>query len=234
MHFDDTYAGVKTGRWIEELVKKIIFRLHDKHLFKKVIKTLAQDDDIAEHYKRQNQYIDAAVIYEADTVEGDIKDYDPKKKNLNNANNIGFFHRHMETELDPEYCTSEEAIKVKYYVENECWINTLNGFYGQEKNMKKMTRESILKLIDKTVEEFKSHGASIEDMNKVFKEYAISARSFDVAGNLIFTFDPPKRNHNSKTFFALIKNAHIYIYIYTLNKDLNQLKANLGIKRERV
>ena len=31
----------------------------------------------------------------------------------------------METELDPEYCTFEEAIKVKHYVENECWINTL-------------------------------------------------------------------------------------------------------------
>ena len=53
MHFDDTYAGVKTGRWVEELVKKRIFRLRGKNLFKKVIKTLAQDDDIAEHYKRQ-------------------------------------------------------------------------------------------------------------------------------------------------------------------------------------
>ena len=130
MHFDDTYAGVKTGRCIEELVKKRIFRLRDKNLFEKVIKTLAQDDDIAEHYKRQKRHIDAEVIYEADTVEGDIKDYDPKKKNLKNANNIGIFQRYIETELDPEYCTFEEAIKIKHYVENECWINTLNDFYG--------------------------------------------------------------------------------------------------------
>ena len=64
--------------------------------------------------------------------------------------------------------------------------------------MKKMTRESILKLIDKTDEELKNHGASIEDMNKVFKEYAITARIFDAVGNLSFTFDPPKRNHNIK------------------------------------
>ena len=96
--------------------------------------------------------------------------------------------------------------------------------------MKKMTRESILKLIDKTDEEFKSHGASIEDMNKVFREYAIAARIFDIVGNLIFTFDPPKRNHNIKTFYALIKNDHIYIY--TLNKDLKQLKSKLGIRKE--
>ena len=228
MHFDDKHAGVKTGRWIEELVKKRIFRLYDKNLFKKVIKTLAQDDDIARHYKTMKHYIDAVVIYDADTVEGDIKDYDPKKKNLKNANNIGIFHRYMETELEPEYCTFEEAIKVKHYVENECWINTLNDFYGQDKNMKKMTRESILKLIDKTDEEFKNHGASIEDMHKVFKEYAITARIFDIVGNLSFTFDPPKRNHHIKTFYALIKNDHIY----TLNKDLKQLKSNLGIKKE--
>ena len=75
--------------------------------------------------------------------------------------------------------------------------------------MKKMTRECIFKLIDKTDEQFKNHGASIEDMNKVFKEYAISASIFDIVGNLIFTFDPPKRNHNIKTFFALMKNDHI-------------------------
>ena len=73
-----------------------------------------------------------------------------KRRTLKTTNNIGNFHRYIETELDPEYCTFEEAIKVKHYVENECWINTLNDFYGQEKNMKKMTRESILKLIDKT------------------------------------------------------------------------------------
>ena len=132
MHFDDKHAGVKTGRWIEELVKKRIFRLHDKNL-KKVIKTLAQDDDIAEHYKRQKHYTDAVVIYEADTVEGDIKDYDPKKKNLKNTNNIGIFHRCIETELDPEYCTFEEAIKVKHYVENECWVNTLNDFMDKRR-----------------------------------------------------------------------------------------------------
>ena len=82
MHFDDKYAGVKTRRWIGELVKKRLFRLHDKNLFMKVIKTLAQDDNIAEHYKRQKHYIDAVVIYETDTVEGDIIDYDPKKKNF--------------------------------------------------------------------------------------------------------------------------------------------------------
>ena len=75
--------------------------------------------------------------------------------------------------------------------------------------MKKMTRECILKLIDKTDGKFKNHGASIEDMNKVFKEYAISARIFDIVGNLVFTFNQPKRNHKIKTFLALIKNDHI-------------------------
>ena len=50
----------------------------------------------------------------------------------------------------------------------------------------------------------------------------------DIVGNLVFTFDPPKRNHNIKSFFALKKNDHIH----TLNKDLKQLRANLGIKKD--
>ena len=51
---------------------------------------------------------------------------------------------------------------------------------------------------------------------------------FDIVGNSSFTIDPPQRNHNIKTFYALIKNDHIY----TLNKDLKQLTSNLGIKKE--
>ena len=41
--------------------------------------------------------------------------------------------------------------------------------------MKKMTRESVLTLIGKTHEDFKTNGASINDMEKVFIEYRISA-----------------------------------------------------------
>ena len=41
--------------------------------------------------------------------------------------------------------------------------------------MKKMTRESVLTLIGKTHEDFKTNGASSNDMEKVFIEYRISA-----------------------------------------------------------
>ena len=62
-------------------------------------------------------------------------------------------------------------------------------------------------------------------MAKVFKEYKIAARIFDVVGNLIFvSFDPPKKDTHMKTCFALVKNAHIY----TLNKDLKALRLKLG------
>ena len=37
----------------------------------------------------------------------------------------------------------------------------------------------MLELIGKTEEEFNSSGASMNDMEKVFKEYSISARLFD-------------------------------------------------------
>jgi len=77
--------------------------------------------------------------------------------------------------------------------------------------MKKMTRESVLKLIRKTDEDFKTSGASINDMEKVFIEYRISARIFDCLGNLYCRYDSPNnRDQHLKTFYGMIKNDHIY------------------------
>ena len=47
--------------------------------------------------------------------------------------------------------TFEEAVKVKHYIINECWIITCNDFYGNETRMKKITRVK-LELIGKTDE----------------------------------------------------------------------------------
>ena len=78
-------------------------------------------------------------------------------------------------------------------------------------------------------EEFTTNGASINDTNKVFKEFGISARLFDCMGNFLQCCDPPTRKRRIKDFCGLIKNDHIY----TMNQDFfKQLKANRGIKKE--
>ena len=50
--------------------------------------------------------------------------------------------------------TFEEAVKIKHYITNECWINTLklNDGYGNYPRMKKMTRDKVLEFIGKTDE----------------------------------------------------------------------------------
>ena len=49
----------------------------------------------------------------------------------------------------------------------------MNDFYGNEPRMKKLNRDKVLELIGKTDEEFNNNGASINDMEKVFREYSI-------------------------------------------------------------
>ena len=127
--------------------------------------------------------LDAVVIYSADVVDGNPQDHNPRERNLRNADNIGIYHRYIQTELDTDYTEHlKKQSRVKHYTKNECWINALNDFYGNEPRMKKMTRENVLRLIGKTDEDFKTNGASINDMEKVFIEYRISARIFDCPG----------------------------------------------------
>ena len=227
---ENVYAHIKATKYIEEQVRKRIFKNEDKRTFNKVIDLLIQDDEMNEYLNRREMrhYADAVVIYSADVVDGNPEDHNPRERNLRNADNIGIYHRYIQTELDTDYTTFEEAIKVKHYTKNECWINALNDFYGNEPRMKKMTRENVLRLIDKTDEDFKTNGASINDMEKVFIEYRISARIFDCLGNLYYRYDPPKPDTHIKSFYGMIKNDHIY----TLNKDLKALKRNLGIDKE--
>ena len=55
-----------------------------------------------------------------------------------------------------------------------------------ERRKQPLTREAALNLLGTTENDFKTVGASIEDMSKVFREYRISARVYDYMENLIF------------------------------------------------
>eukprot|EP00438_Fugacium_kawagutii_P013577 Skav212334 [mRNA] locus=scaffold5228:693:3725:+ [translate_table: standard] len=87
----------------------------------------------------------------------------------------------------------------------------------------RLTVERISQIIGR--DNFTEKGASINEMAKVFKEFGIQARIFNFFNQMILKYDPPKRNHNIKTFYAMVKNFHIY----TLNHDLKsiQQKQNL-------
>ena len=63
-----------------------------------------------------------------------------------------------------------------------CWFNTISDWYkntlmGEERREKnRLTKESMLKLMNETEEDFKTNGASIQDMVPVFEHYRIQAR----------------------------------------------------------
>ena len=139
------------------------------------------------------------------------------------------YHRYIQTPLDPQYETFKEAIKVKHYVKNECWLNTLTDYYkdtlmGDKKREKnKLTKETILKIINKTEEDFKTQGASITDMAKVFEHFNLQVRIYDVFDTLIYKRDPIKRNHNIPALYVIAKNSHIY----TVSDNVNMLRQML-------
>ena len=226
-------ANVKTTKDIEEEVRKRIIKKDDRDKFNKIVRILEQDKDMLGLLGTFMGYgLDAMKIYSATVVDGNNEDYDPNKRKLRNSDNIGIYHRFIETELDPEYETFAEAIRVKHYVKHECWINTLTDFYKDtlmgERRKQPLTREAVLNLIGTTENDFKTVGASIEDMSKVFREYRITARVYDYMENLFFSYDPPKRDHHYKTFYALVKNDHIY----TTNTDIKKLRGLMAVERE--
>ena len=224
-------ANILSPVWIEEMLKVKVLKHGNLPLFRRMMMTLRTDKEfqrMTEHETFYN-YIDAIRIEKIDLLESDDIDYDVFADELRDAkHNVSIYHRYIQTELNPDCLTLKEALKKNNHIENECWINTLTDHYAdtlmREKkahNGKQLTREKILKIINKTDEQFKRHGACIHIMDNVFKDFNIKARLYDIDSNLIYKHDPV--DYNSMriiTFNGLVKNSHIY----TLNHNLNSLK----------
>ena len=225
-------ANILSPVWIEEMLKVKVLKHGNLPLFRRMMMTLRTDKEfqkMTEHETFYN-YIDAIRIEKIDLLESDDIDFDVFADELRDAkHNVSIYHKYIQTELNPDCLTLKEALKKNNHIENECWINTLTDHYAdtlmREKkahNGKQLTREKILKIINKTDEEFKKHGACIHIMNHVFKDFNIKARLYDIDSNLIYKHDPVDFNSRRIiTFNGLVKNSHIY----TLNHNLKSLKS---------
>ena len=89
----------------------------------------------------------------------------------------------------------------------------------KRREKKQLTKEAILKIVNKTEEGFKTTGASITDMAKVFEDSYLQVRTYDAFENLLYKRDPIRRNHNIPALYAIVKNSHIY----TVSDNLNML-----------
>ena len=143
-------------------------------------------------------------------------------ENLTRTVNVSIYHRYIHTPITTNAETVKEAINKGHYIENECWINLLTDFYADtvmnERTRNRLTRDKVIEIIGRT--DFSQKGASIQEMEAVFKTYGIQVRIYNFFTQLIYKYDPPKRNHHIKTLYAMVKNNHIY----ALNYDLKSIQ----------
>ena len=163
-------------------------------------------------------------------IDEDDANFDVFADELTDANhNVSIFHNiYIKTEVNPDCLKFKDAVMKNNHIENECWTNTLidhdaDTLMRQKKGKpaKNLTREKVIEIINKTEEEFKNNGASIREMEQVFKQFNIKARIYDINSKLIHRHDP--ENYFSKrvvTLIGLVKNSHIY----TLNHKRESVK----------
>ena len=224
-------GNVKSNEFIETILKRMITKRDDKFLFRKVLKILETDDVFASLVDEIISYIEAVRIEKiVDVDDKQAKDIDMKDERLkNSSDNVSIYHRYIETELDTECYTIKDAIKNQKYRMNECWINALVDTYEGTDLMrvkrgslaKTLSRDKVLELLEMSEEEFVEKGASINQMDVVFKHFNIPARIYDFNCQIIYRNDPIKQTNKwIMTFEALVKNNHIY----TINQDKASLR----------
>ena len=223
-------ANVKANEFIETLVKRRIRRHEnsERHLFKKLMIIMKASSEFQKN-AHLLEYTDAIRIESAEIVEADTEDFDERDEPLQQGSSISTYYRYIQTEVNAEAETLKEALRKKNYRENECWINALlENFEGtkltrerrQQKNVKTLTRSKVLELLDMTEEEFINNGATINQMDKVFKFFNIPVRLYNFTGAMIYEHNPDNYEKGRvKTFRGLVKNNHIYL----LNDKLETL-----------
>ena len=246
--FDIRQATVKAKDFNKEWIKKVIFRFTDEEGFKdkdlnKVDKEFEQimdilrkdkdfDDfvkDLMEHY---DNLFDAIKIQQVEKISKSGEKFDIMKENLTDGiQHVSMYHRYIYTDLNSNLTTLRQAIENSTHVENQCWINSLSDFYqdtlmGYGKR-NQLTREKIIEIIGRS--DFYSNGASIEEMDKVFKAFKIPARIYNSFNKLIYKHEPEHNKRRIKPFYAIVKNSHIY----TINNDLKSIEQKQNEEEER-
>ena len=186
--------------------------LRDDNEFDKVIKSLTMYYD----------NLGCIKILSVEELKGNGERMNILDENLTDATNVDTYHHYINTPLKLDAETIKKGIEKGHYIENVCWRNALMDFYSNtlmgEKRKKRLTIEKISEIIGR--DDFTEKGASIKEMEKVFIEFNIQVRIYSLFNTLIYKYDPKKRDHNIKTFYAMVKNKHIY----SLNHDLNSLQ----------
>ena len=239
--WDLKQATIKTKEeFPKDVIKNIIFRYPDavrpdideisagqeNETFKKLVEMLRLDEEFNDNYEELMRYYDnlfqAIKITSVELVDKKGEKFDITNENLKDTVHVSMFHKYVNTPVNMIASNLKEAIHREDYIKNECWINALLDFYGNslmnEKRKNRLTREKVLEIIGRN--DIKEKGITINEMEPVFKEFRITVRIFDYFNRLIYSYNPEIRDHHIKTFYAMVKNNHIY----TFNNDLKSIQ----------
>ena len=193
--------------------------------FTKIINIMRNDEDFdthVQHLNHQEYGLDGIKILSVEMMNKSGEKFDILTENLRDASNVSIYHKYIHTPIKMSEDTIQKAIKHGNYIKNECWINSLIDFYSDtimnERTRNRLTRDKIIEIIGR--DDFKEVGATIKEMEAIFMKFNIQVRIFHFVNELIYKYDPEKRNHHIKTFYAMVKNNHIY----TLNHDLSKIQ----------
>ena len=220
-----------------DLVNRFIARDHQNIEFKRGLDIFLTNDDFKSQGAEQLIYLNAFLILKVTTTDDyTYKEYDPIEEDLQDSQKISMYHKYIDTKLDLECDTFEEAIKNKNYVENECCINTLYDYYkdsllnpNKKQQSYLITRDMILNTLGKTEENIKD-GIKLPELVMFFEKYNLQLRVINEFGKIIYKYDPEKRNRHHKAMFCMVKGNHIY----TLNCDIKSLEQNQNKELETV
>ena len=164
------------------IIKKLVYQ-SDRKEFTFGINIFLTDADFYEYFRDKAAYIDAFKIFSVDTIVESKSKHNPLSKKLKNAaQKISVHNTYIETKLNTAFNTFKEALANPHYVNNECWLNTIQDVYGDtlmsSKKREVVNRAKILEVIGKTEETVKD-GISVKDVMPFFEKYCLQLRVYE-------------------------------------------------------
>ena len=236
--YDNFTATIKAAAFSKDIIGKRIvkmigdpvteYRLRGDTIndeFFDTLKLLQRDKDFKDDYDYMTQFyndIECSKVLSVDIVNKSGEKLGILTENLRDATNVSTFSRYIHTPLRMSEDTIQKAISKGNYIENECWINALTDFYSDtsmnEKARNRLTRQKVIEIVGR--DNFGETGATIQEMETVFKQFKIPRRIYDCCNKLIYKCDPDINSRRIKPFYAMVKNSHIY----ALNYDLKSIQ----------
>lgn len=194
--------------------------------FHELIQILETNDEFSAWHHQVKDYLEMVHLSNFTSI-----DSSPPNKNFidwksRDTEHISINYKYISTDIDLDKDTFKSAIEKKNYIKNECWINCIVEMYQDflfNRKREPLTREKLLKLIDKTEDDIKE-GITISQMIPFFDKYNIPVKLFDMSYNLRWRHNQNNINSQIKPLYVLMKDNHIYV----LNHDLKRLEQKLN------